>query len=612
MLIWGILGLLQSVLLPGLIILKVVKIRGGILERMIYCFPLSLISNYLAVFTLTALGIYIRPVVVGLLFLEFLVLSLLFRDDLQLPFSRAVINLYSVVQAESKPFLSMLPSGNDAGGILRFILWFVFGSEAVSAVFWGLHVCSLNVGTVFSGLDTLFSWNTYAESWAQNLIPQLHGAYPQLVPANWSLSYLLQGDGSVQLFNTLIPPVFFLLIFVMLFDLGFQKKETGFFIAALIARYMMKKLMGDQISDGYMDVPAAFMSFLVVYTLLKGMDRDKTGQEQAILLAILFASGAAVTKQVGFIILILTPFLIRFWLKDAFKSINRKSLFSVILISFLMIVPWYLLCLVNSRSVDPASGELLAVGIRRFNESYEWSHKLLLARQALGKYGVFFLLSIIGLPLIPKKYRLPFLLCSWPLVLVWAAFFTYDARNLACALPFIAASSGFVVNGVFVFFEKILKRIGAGRIAIWLPFALLLIAILAGLWLFLPEEELSEIQKLKQRDLFGKGLNQELLYGHIGEEHHDKDILTDYPAYFLSGYEDCCEMVDFSDVPVFEKKLDGENIRYVLGPQLMQNISWDTALVLERCTQSGRCSLVGCSYGYYEPYCLYSVAEPGN
>ena len=403
MLIWGILGLLQSVLLPGLIILKVVKSRGGILERMIYCFPLSLISNYLVIFVLTAVGIYIRPVVAGLLFLEFLVLSLLFRDDLQLPFSRAVINQYSVVQAESKPFLSMLPSGNDAGGILRFILWFVFGCEAVSAVFWGLHVCSLNFGTVFSGLDTLFSWNTYAESWAQNLIPQIHGAYPQLVPANWSLSYLLQGDGAVQLFNTLIPPVFFLLIFVMLFDLGFQKKETGFFIAALIARYMMKKLMGDQISDGYMDVPAAFMSFLVVYTLLKGMDRDKTGQEQAILLAILFASGAAVTKQVGFIILILTPFLIRFWLKDAFKSINRKSLFSVILISFLMIVPWYLLCLVNSRSVDPASGELLAAGIRRFNESYEWSHKLLLARQALGKYGVFFLLSIIGFTADPEK-----------------------------------------------------------------------------------------------------------------------------------------------------------------------------------------------------------------
>ncbi len=42
-----------------------------------------------------------------------------------------------------------------------------------------------------------------------------------------------------------------------------------------------------------MDVPVSFMSLLAVYTLLKGIEKDKFGQFQTIILAVVFASGAA-------------------------------------------------------------------------------------------------------------------------------------------------------------------------------------------------------------------------------------------------------------------------------------------------------------------------------
>ena len=42
MIYFGTLGLLQILALPGLILIKALKIRGGLLERMIYCFPLSM------------------------------------------------------------------------------------------------------------------------------------------------------------------------------------------------------------------------------------------------------------------------------------------------------------------------------------------------------------------------------------------------------------------------------------------------------------------------------------------------------------------------------------------------------------------------------------------
>ncbi len=609
MIYFGTLGLLQILALPGLILIKALKIRGGLLERMIYCFPLSLSVNYLAVFLLTAAGIYIRPVVLVLMVLEIFLLMYLFRSNLRQPFSAMIQKIYAAFVSEFNPFHQMIPDNKGVRSILSFGVWIVFGCSAISAVLWGLHVWRLNFGTIFSGQDTLFSWNTFAESWAQNLIPVSHGAYPQLVPANWSLSYVLQGKDAIQLFNTLIPPVFFLLILVMLFDLGFQKRETGFFIAGLIARYMMKKLMGNQISDGYMDVPVSFMSLLAVYTLLKGIEKDKFGQFQTIFLAVGFASGAAITKQAGLMILILTPFFAAFWLKDSISSVSRKQFFLLLLIPCLMVLPWYILCWINSRVPDPASGELLADGIRRFNEQYEWSHKLFLARQSLGKYVAIFILSIIGLPLIPKRYRLPFFLCSWPLVIVWTAFFSYDARNLACALPFIALSSGMAVDGGIRWIADFTGMRKISQIAVWIPLVVLLVALLTSLWFLLPETELSEVQRLKQRELFGKELNEELLYGIIGEEHHEKDILTDYPAYFLSGYKDCCEMADFSDAPAFEWHLSKQTIRYLLIPEQIQNRSQDSALVLEACVQSGRCRLIDCSAGYYEPYCLYAVSE---
>ena len=609
MVFFGILGLLQILIFPGLILIKTLKIRSGLVERMIYCFPLSLLVNYLTVFLLTTAGIYIRPVVFVLIALELLLLAYLFRSSLRQPFSATIQKVYAAVVSEFNPFYQMIPNEKSAGSILSFGIWIVFGCSAISAVLWGLHVCSLNFGTVFSGQDTLFSWNTFAESWAQNMIPVSHGAYPQLIPANWSLSYVLQGKDAVQLFNTLIPPVFFLLIFVMLFDLGFQKRETGFFIAALIARYMMKKLMGDQIADGYMDVPVSCMSLLAVYTLLKGIEKDKFGQFQALFLAVGFACAAAITKQAGFMILALTPFFAVFWLKDGISHINRKKFFIILFTCCLIVLPWYVLCWIHSRVPNPASGELLADGIRRFNESYEWSHKLFLARQSIGKYIVFFILSIVGLPLISKRYRLPFFLCAWPLVIVWAAFFSYDARNLACALPFIALSSGMAVDGGIRWIAGLPCMRKTGQLAVWIPLALLIVALLAGLWILFPEAELMEVQRLKQRDLFGRELNEELLYGMIGEEHHEKDILTDYPAYFLSGYKDCCEMADFSDAPAFEWHLSKETIRYLLIPEKIQNRSQDSALVLEKCVQSRQCRQIGCSAGYYEPYCLYAVSE---
>lgn len=604
----GIVGLLQSILLPGLILLKIFKIRGGLIERFLILFPLSLVTNYLIIFLLAAFRIYTRPVLLLLIAIEILTLLFLFRRTFQTPMKEILFNIEKSIKQELLPLTTMLSqSSNQSHEIIQNALWILSGLGSVSAVLWGIHVWRLNFGTIFNGWDTLFSWNAFAETWATNQIPAFRGSYPQLVPANWSISYVLQGANPVQFFNTLIPPLFFLWIFLMLFDLGFQKKETGFFFAAIIARYMMKKLMGDQIFNGYMDVPAASMVLLSLYAILKGSNRSGKDQQQSIALSLVFASEAAVTKQSGLIALIIVPILIHRWLKAAEQQIPRKQKIGLMVICAGIVLPWYFGGMIYWVKNPGTNSQIVDQGIVQFNQRYEWSHKFYLIRQSLGKYFYVFLISLIGLPFVPKKYRLPFFLASWPIVILWALFFTYDTRNLAAALPPLAILCGFALDGLI---QKILLFTGRweiGKIAVGIPFILIIAIGLIILINLFPNEKLHQDQDNQKKNLFGAGLNQELLYGVLGETHETADILTNYPAYFLPGYGNCCEKVDFKDSIMFEQKLSQGHIRYLLIPQFVENLSWESYDVLNRCTANGKCTLMKCSNGYYIPYCLYTV-----
>ena len=606
----GIVGLLQNILLPGLILLKIFNIRGGLIERLLYLFPLSLITNYLIIFLLAAFRIYTRSILSLVIALEILSLMVLFRRTFQTPMKEILLKIETNIKQELLPLTTTFSQSSHSGReIIQNALWILSGFGSVSAVLWGIHVWRLNFGTIFSGWDTLFSWNAFAETWATNQIPAFRGSYPQLVSANWSISYVLQGDHPVQFFNTLIPPLFFLWIFLMLFDLGFQKKETGFFFAAIIARYMMKKLMGDQIFNGYMDVPAASMVLLSLYAILKGNDRSGKDQQQSLALGLIFASEAAVTKQSGLVTLIVAPVLIHRCLKAAAQQISRKQKIQLTVICAGIVLPWYFggifPWMVNSGN----DARMVDQGIIQFNQQYEWSHKFYLIRQSLGKYFHVFWISLIGLPFVPKKYRLPFFLASWPIVILWALFFTYDTRNLAAALPPLAILCGFALDG---FIQKILLltgRWGIGKIAVGIPFILIIaIGLITVINLF-PNEKLRQEQDNQKKNLFGAELNQELLYGVLGETHETADILTNYPAYFLPGYGNCCEKVDFKDSIMFEQKLSQSHIHYLLIPQFVENLSWESYDVLNRCTESGKCALLKCSGGYYIPYCLYTVNQ---
>ena len=106
---------------------------------------------------------------------------------------------------------------------------------------------------------------------------------------------------------------------------------------------------------------------------------------------------------------------------------------------------------------------------------------------------------------------------------------------------------------------------------------------------------------------FGERLNQELLYDIFGETHEGHDIYTDYPAYFLSGYRDCCSAADLTDEGQVRSVLEGTKIRWLMLPEVMPNDTDPSKALIEQCIDGGICELRRCSDGYYKSYCLYEV-----
>ncbi|MBQ6518841.1 MAG: hypothetical protein IJI14_08975 [Anaerolineaceae bacterium] len=596
----GITGLLQSTVLPALLLMKVCRVRGGIAERLLWMFPLSLLSNYLLIFPLAALHLYTRPVMLVIIAAEITALFLLYRDVLLKPIGETVRSVGNALREELHPLSEFLAERSFTGWI-----WAISGGFALSGVLWAVHLCRLNFGTTFSGWDTLFSWNRYAEIWAAGSVPGIGGMYPQLIPSNWSLSYLLQGEGAVQFFNTLLPPLFFLMIQLMLFDLGFQRRESGFFFAAVIARYMMKKLMGDQLFDGYMDVPAAAMILLSVYTFMRAEKESIQKKKLAVVLGMLFAAGAAVTKQSGFMGLVLAPLAAFLLLRDAVKNLSRKQKLLILAGVLLIVLPWYLHCFLFNTHGE--ARELVAEGIVSYNSDYDISHRLWQTDQVLGKYKWVFLLTLIGLPFIEKRYRLLLSLYIWPLTIIWATTFSYDARNLAPVLPFVSLAGGFSIAGIGSFAAHLLRRIRAERTPFILFGLLSAAAVLFALVRLFPDSKLEEDQRTRQKALFGERLNSELLYDFFGEEHSGFDIYTDYPAQFLPGYAECCSAAELTDAGQVRGVLEGENINWMLLPVIMPNHTDPSKELIEQCIAEGSCEQIRCSDGYYKSYCLYRI-----
>jgi hypothetical protein len=612
MFILGLLAFLQTVFIPGFIIIKYLGInlngetsikKGGKIRQLVYTFGLSLLINYLLVFVFTAMGIYKPLTLYILLFIEIVLLIYYwaaggkprFPRYINLDISRWVTSLKQFFASRSLTynFLFLLSVG--------VMLWYVF------LFFYFL-------GGVFQHWDPVTGWNRFASDWANNQLPANTWRYPQLVPANWSISYVIMQNTGVQCFAKAIMPMFSIAVLLLFMDLALSKKKAVYLLSLVGCGILLGYLYDPSfIVSGYMDIAVSFFAFLSFHAIHSRTPGPAGSLPfSAIWLAVIFASGAAVTKQSGlFILLVILVWGFRNLYKNRkgvappphsrsarsrsfggdiskacffcklLQHINKKGITGkVLLLLFTVIIiaaSWYIVKEVHiARGLDHSEITMVQ-GVHQYSSYTERLanafNQLATHRHPKLKPLVWTGILLVFLGLFHKKSRPVTLFIAIPYGLMWGFFFSYDTRNLAFALPFIAFSAAFGL----AFLKGLFK--GWSKIPGWkIPLVLVIICVLLVLavlnFTILKTETLINHQT-RLRMKIGIARLNDLLYQYHEKEGIKGKIITDYRYLrYLPGLRQFYQphntriTMEFLDYLETEK---GKDIHYFLMPRIFKS-----------------------------------------
>jgi len=183
--------------------------------------------------------------------------------------------------------------------------------------------------------------NTWAKDFANNILPRQSAHFPQLIPANWSLVYVLTGNSDINFFPKSFMPLFFFGNLLIFWDLALWKRNylyaIGLIIYGLFAPIIFSLVF---IADGNADLPVSFFAFLAFYIYLR-MDKQNFEIDKR-LLFFLFAAAAAATKLAGYYVFAFTSIISLYGLIRYWKQIKKSDLLLIVgLVPFIMAICFF-------------------------------------------------------------------------------------------------------------------------------------------------------------------------------------------------------------------------------------------------------------------------------
>ena len=428
MLLVGLIALIQTIFLPGILILYFAGIKTqSTIQKYVYIFALSLFANYSLVTILVLFKIYVQNVMFLIIFAEILLLIFLLIPKR--------ITLFNNLDfSQQLDCLKTLLKQNVF--VVRVLILAAIG---VTLFYFSLFIS--NIGTIFYFVDTVknIHWNTWAIDFSNNIFPMQSSHFPQLIPSNWSISYLLIGEANIHFFAKSIMPLFFLSNILMFFDLAVEKRKAAYLVALIIYGLFSPIVYSLVfIADGNGDLPVSFFAFLSFYVYLKRSENKYDLKEY--LLIFLFASTAAGTKLAGFYIFFFMSVLCLFYLLKNYKHINKKDV-SLLIISVIFILGanlfWYFI-----KPQTMVSGlhqpEWLQTGY--FNIL---SNALHLLYYNIGFPVLAFMIITVLFSIAVKEVRYVAIIFVIPPIILWMFKYSSDFRNLSFVVPFISYVSAF-------------------------------------------------------------------------------------------------------------------------------------------------------------------------
>lgn len=536
----GVFAVIQVTFLPGILLLKIFPTRWRLIPTGVYAFGLSLVANYALVLILTSVHLYTRGVMLALFLIEVVAAVYLYWQTLSQPLNHwAEVSIHAVQGAVAAlvPEKDQDEDSSPFWRILLLVLTLALVGYALSVVVWGFKTWLDGFGMVIDRWDAVVSWNDWAEQWAGNHFPLKTWEYPQLLPINLSLAYVFTGSTVMQLFNTAYLGLFMSSILLLLFDLALQHRSAGYFAAIIAAKFILKEFTWEFFHTAYADLPLAFFAFTSAFTILEARQTTDRKQRNGVLwIGMLLAAGAAVTKQGGLFMLVMTPLMASYLVankEDRASATHRKRLLGWVGGMLLVVLPWYLYVEVGIISGTFESNiEWVTSGI--YGNLTYWE-RFLNAFNSLGIYGYSLILLFLGGFWLEKPYRWMVYGIVLPYSLIWAVFFGYDPRNLSLVFGFWGLGLGMLLETILGWGKKVVDGLKLGRVpALVLP--VLLVAGIAAGSLLLTDEKLTNQQLEAQRHILDDRLNN-FLYQYFDDLGHIEPILTSYPVERLPGLE---------------------------------------------------------------------------
>lgn len=446
---------LQICFLPGFIAFILLFRKYSTLNNFllpVISFGLSLIINYIIVSFLSYFHIYTKASLIILLIIECGILIILFSKKRVksglIDYKKATSELNNEIK------VLIFQSKSDFLPIRLASLLL-----SVALLLFLVSTMIFNTGEIFSSWDGVFSWNRWAIDFYNNIFPPSTYHYPQLIPANWSVSYVLCGypfqfiaKGMMPLF--LIFPVYALIIMGIL-------KRSQFLIYSVF--FLFPGMRDLNWTDGFVDVPVAFFS-IMVFICLSEVIKNEEDNGKYIILGTLFACGAAVTKQAGIFILLSYPFLVfslkRIYSGFASKETLRFCFFYLAMIIFI-VLPYYLYAEAAIKHGNSASEiSYITNGIfqgatlpQRFRNACFLFSEVFRSRRFFVIILIPFLFSFKD-----RSLRIFNFTFFFPYFFIWALFFSYDLRNAAIIIPYFSLGIGYGTEIILNKLHKITKH----------------------------------------------------------------------------------------------------------------------------------------------------------
>lgn len=506
-------ALLQLTLLPGLLLQQWLardRLVIPVTDNLLFVFASSCVISFFLVLLLHACGVHQRPVWVALGWAQAVaLLLLLWRRQQPLPADPQP-------EQQSLPLvslLSLLVYLFCLAGLLRAILGHWPG--------------------VLEGWDAVVSWNRWAQDWSRGDWPFLTWGYPQLIPALWSVLYVWQQSTEIEFFVRILMGLFPLALVLVFLAAFLHWRRWSLLVAGAVATGLLLGPYLNVLDTGYVDVPVTFATLLAGHWVMLAQ-RDPERRSRWLLYAAVATALAMMTKQSG--ILALGLFAWGCWRCDPRSLVWRRPLLALTVLT----VPWYVMASLyeSSESVlNYVTGDIYGDETLRQRIERALTQTLPVVL-GIGDHptrnSVMAIVGIAGLLMALRDRNGRFCaVVGFGYVLVWAAFFSYDGRNLLPGVPFVLLA---VANGYGwmplsrQWTEESLHTRSLGGGHLWLR-VLPLISLLVLLAALLPSNAaLWELRTNEQRKLTGDADFNSRLLAIATDPVAEGSVYTTYPS----------------------------------------------------------------------------------